>query len=69
MTTMTDISAATVSAPQEQLRPEQLVQRPPEEPEQRPPEEPEQRRPEQQGRPRVGCRRCAEVQHGGPSCD
>lgn len=61
MTTMTDISAATVSEPQEQLRPEQPVQRPS--------EEPEQRRPEQQGRPRVGCRRCAEVQHGGPSCD
>ncbi|MFJ6001780.1 hypothetical protein [Arthrobacter sp. NPDC092385] len=29
----------------------------------------EQPQPEQQERVRVSCRRCAEVQHGGPSCN
>jgi hypothetical protein len=33
------------------------------------PEPQEQPQPEQQERPKVGCRRCAEVQHGGPPCN
>jgi hypothetical protein len=33
------------------------------------PEPQEQPQPEQQERPKVGCRRRAEVRHGGPSCN
>lgn len=33
------------------------------------PEPQEQPQPEPQEQPKVGCRRCAEVRHGGPSCN
>lgn len=33
------------------------------------PEPQVQPQPEQQELPKVGCRRCAEVRHGGPSCN